>query len=286
MARDKILYYEDYRDEVEPVVAMHGKATYLEFLAYFYRRSLGQDLPEHIDGTGTPIAPAQVNAGRWLWQCIACRNAVQVSRDTPISICTRCGWQGWVNVQMPDNQQEIESELLRQPGYRLNTGFRHWIPSWTIEHLQQRTAKAEQYIRSGIPFPRKASIGGTRIWAVGEVLSAFNMNTYVSGPIDDLAGRDGPVELESALVLDSFTNTTRNALTAEAGMLIHNATTGRNEQYINEWEPNSKNHLTETGEHDNNLQQLNCNRNHSTHTWRHSKILVIFWKMYNCRCWL
>ena len=247
MARDKILCYEDYRDEVEPVIAMHGKAEYIDFLAYFYRRSLGQDLPEYVDGPATPVVSTQVNAGRWLWQCVACRNAVQVSRDIDRSLCTRCGWQGWVKVQMPNHREEIENELLQQPGFRLNTGFRHWIPSWTLAYLQQRTTIANQYIKSGIPFPRKASIGGARIWAVGEVLSAFNLNTFVSGPIDDLAGRDGPIELESALVLDSFTNATRNALTAEAGMLIHNATTGRNEQYTNEWEP-IFNSSTETGE--------------------------------------
>ena len=71
---------------------------------------------------------------------------------------------------------------------------------------------------------RAASIGTPRTWSVGEVLTAANMNTYIREIQRDLIGTNGPIEFLNALVAASLTTAERNALTAQAGMLLYNST--------------------------------------------------------------
>ena len=53
--------------------------------------------------------------------------------------------------------------------------------------------------RAGKRLVRSLCIGATRVWADGEILTATNMNLYVSDVADDLAGRNGAIELEDSL---------------------------------------------------------------------------------------
>ena len=80
---------------------------------------------------------------------------------------------------------------------------------------------------------RALSIGTPRLWSVGEILTASNMNTYVSDILDDLKGTNGPIEYTDAIVVDSLTTTERNALTAANGMVIYNSTLSVFQRYEN-----------------------------------------------------
>ena len=77
---------------------------------------------------------------------------------------------------------------------------------------------------------------------VAEVLTAANMDTYVSDLIEDLAGRNGPVEYEGPIVIDSLTTTERDALVLTGtgglaasgnGLVIYNSTKAVFERYEN-----------------------------------------------------
>ena len=87
---------------------------------------------------------------------------------------------------------------------------------------------------------RSLSVATTKAWSVGEVLTAANMNSHVTNPIDDLVGRIGPntgggapVEFENAIIIDSLTTTERNALTVANGMMIYNSTLNVFQRYEN-----------------------------------------------------
>ena len=71
------------------------------------------------------------------------------------------------------------------------------------------------------------------LWAVGEILTASNMNTYISNILDDLKGTNGPIEYTDAIVVDSLTPTERDALTAVNGMVIYNSTLSVFQRYEN-----------------------------------------------------
>ena len=180
---------------------------------------------------GTPrLTPAFVNHGRWLWQCPDCLTAVQVSIDQSEAhpcCCPACFCEGFVKPSFPDNKAAIDAELLKQPGYRWNAPFRNWEPGWSLEYLQERTAKAQALLAAGATHVRAASIGSPRTWSVGELLTAANMNTYIREIQKDLIGTNGPVEFLSAIVPTSLTTTERNALTAPDGTLLYNSTLAR-----------------------------------------------------------
>ena len=108
--------------------------------------------------------------------------------------------------------------------------------------LEDRTAKAQESLDAGVPFPTSLSIGATRIWSVGEILTAANKNTYERTVLEDLAGRNGPVEYEGAIVIDSLTTTERDAITLTGtgglgasgnGLVIYNSTKAVFERYEN-----------------------------------------------------
>ena len=108
--------------------------------------------------------------------------------------------------------------------------------------LEDRTSKAQESLDAGVPFPTSLSIGATRIWSVGEILTAANKNTYERTVLEDLAGRNGPVEYEGAIVIDSLTTTERDAITLTGtgglgasgnGLVIYNSTKAVFERYEN-----------------------------------------------------
>ncbi len=138
-----------------------------------------------------------------------------------------------MDVMFPTNRVAIEAELMKQPGHRGFAPVRNWQPGWTLEYLQERTARANELIAAGVQFVRALSIGIPRLWSVGEILTASNMNTYISDILDDLKGTNGPIEYTDAIVIDSLTTTERDALTAANGMVIYNSTLSVFERYEN-----------------------------------------------------
>ena len=237
MPKDKILFFNDYQDDPFPIIGTPG-AEYLQWLRGIYKVWMGKDTPD-IPEVRASSVKAIVNAGRWLWICLACNSAIPVELGQP-SICPQCGWQGWVDVVLPRNRKAIENELLKQPGHRSRTAIREWKPGWPMGHLQIRTKKAQAALAAGTINVSSLSVAATRLFAVSEVLTAANMNTHISNPIDDLVGRlrndntgGDPVEFENAIVIDSLTTTERNALTAANGMMIYNSTLNVFQRYEN-----------------------------------------------------
>ena len=90
--------------------------------------------------------------------------------------------------------------------------------------------------------PRLYQLVRPRTWSVGEILTAANKNTYERTVLEDLAGRNGPVEYEGAIVIDSLTTTERDAITLTGtgglgasgnGLVIYNSTKSLFERYEN-----------------------------------------------------
>lgn len=251
---DKVIQFDDLVQEKAYVdrAARGGLPNnYINLLSTLYQQEHGERIPplppatidardsddESAVGTRagiTKTVDAFVNGGRWLWQCQACNSAIYVKEGSP-SICPICAFDGWVNVAMPAEKDDIEAELLRQPGFRGHSPIRNWRPGQSLSVLRMRTRVAQRKIAEGVPFPRSLSIGATRTWAVAEILTASNMNTYISDVLDDLAGRNGEAQIEGPikvndgsgqyLELPTLTTTQRNALTAADGMMIYNSTT-------------------------------------------------------------
>ena len=234
---DAIYTYQNYTEDSRPRLQFPTRTgrrtTYSQWLEHNYRLHHDDDRPAAA-AFPTP-APAIVNHGRWLWQCPACLTAVQICADQngaalPL-YCPACFGQGFVQPTFPPDRAAIEEELMRQPGYRWNAPFRNWEPGWSLAYLQARTAAAQAQLDAGATYVRAASIGTPRTWSVGEVLTAANMNTYIREIQKDLIGTNGPVEFLSALVPASFTTAERNALTAQAGLLLFNSTLNLLENY-------------------------------------------------------
>ena len=173
MPTDKIMSWPDYAEDRNPAFALPKSAltSYRAYLTHLYQQNFGEAIPPIPDAM--PSTPVHVNVGRWVWQCQACRAAVPVQQGEPL-ICYQCGTGGWMMPAFPINQASIEEELLRQPGRRLFAPIRNWRPGWEVAYLQGRTQRANEAIAAGNPFPRSLSIGATRVWAGGEVLTASN----------------------------------------------------------------------------------------------------------------
>ena len=254
MANDKVLVHSDYRDDPLKLLD-RAHMDYVPWLDAMHQVHRGQDAPD-IPITRTGQVEALINSGRCLWVCPACNSVTPVENrpsTTPVgntgtgatwdltptpahyghpSICVQCG-SDWVDVIFPTNLADIEAELMKQPGHRGFAPVRNWQPGWTIEYLEERTARANVLIAAGVNFVRALSIGTPRLWSVGEILTASNMNTYISDILDDLKGTNGPIEYTDAIVIDSLTTTGRNALTAMNGMLIYNSTLNVFQRYEN-----------------------------------------------------
>ena len=217
-----------------------AQLSYPQWLTKMHQIHRGED-PLEVPASISTSVDAFVNAGRWLWMCVACNSAITAEAGQP-SICVECATQGWVNVVFPSNREEVEAELLKQPGHRAHAPIRQWRPGWGMSVLEDRTAKAQESLDAGVPFPTSLSIGATRVWSVGEILTAANKNTYERTVLEDLAGRNGPVEYEGAIVIDSLTTTERNAITLTGtgglsasgnGLVIYNSTKAVFERYEN-----------------------------------------------------
>ena len=202
MPADAILTFPDYviGNEGDPGVELvmpEYSRHYAGYLDYWYNQRRGEPLPAiDIDAIGEAVL--EVNHGRWVWQCPGCYNG-ELVQDEQVVICFNCAVGGWKAPIWPENRAEIEAELLQQPGYRLLAPVRNWKPGWSMDYLRERTAKAHLLLSQGASLVRALSIGTTRIWEDAEVLTAANMNLYVSGIMDDLAGRNGEQELEDSL---------------------------------------------------------------------------------------
>ena len=247
MPKDKILVYHDYQDEPFPRLSNASK-EYVSWLRDMYELFRGEQMPNIPDERETSVK-AFVSAGRWLWQCLGCNSAIPAEDRLPTSelpshyghpsICPECATQGWVDVVFPRIRRTLEDELLKQPGRRANAPIRDWKLGWKMRDLHQRTTKAQSLLAAG-KHVRSLSVATTKAWSVGEVLTAANMNSHVTNPIDDLVGRIGPntgggapVEFENAIIIDSLTTTERDALTATNGMLIYNSTLNVFQRYEN-----------------------------------------------------
>ena len=204
MPTDTILTWPDYRDEPRSnpaYILPRGVTDYGDYLRHYYQQVQGRPAPSVPTGT-LPEAVAEVNCGRWIWQCPACGTGLPLQGGSPV-ICPACGTGGWHEVAWPANLSDIEAELLKQPGRRLIAPVRMWKPGWTMEDLKDRTQAAALLVAQGARLVRALSIGATRTWTLGEVPTASNFNTYISDPIDDLSGDNGPIELRDSLrVLD------------------------------------------------------------------------------------
>ena len=239
MADDKIIQHSHYKEDPLPRLEF-SNLGYSAWLTKMHQIYQGEDPPEVPASISTSV-DAFVNAGRWLWMCVACNSAITAEVGQP-SICVECSTQGWLNVVFPSNREEIEAELLKQPGHRAHAPIRQWRPGWGMSVLEDRTARAQAAVDAGVPFPVSLSIGATRIWSVGEILTAANKNTYERTVLEDLAGRNGPVEYEGPIVIDSLTTTERNAITLTGtgglgasgnGLVIYNSTLNVLQRYEN-----------------------------------------------------
>ena len=207
MPNDAIMVWSSYAEERRPHFTLPPSAmrSYRAYLTYLYTLNHDEappDVPDTLEPTEVFI-----NVGRWLWQCQVCGGAVPVEPEEPV-ICYQCGTGGWKMPAFPINKESIEEELLRQPGRRVFAPLRNWKPGWTVAYLQGRTEKANAAIARGNPFPRSLSIGATRAWAGGEVLTASNKNTFESAVMDDLAGRNGRTDQEDAMRIKDGTDAT------------------------------------------------------------------------------
>ena len=239
MADDKIIQHSHYKEDPLPRLEF-SNLGYSAWLTKMHQIYQGEDPPEVPASISTSV-DAFVNAGRWLWLCVACNNATVCEVGQP-SICVECATQGWVNVAFPSNREEVETELLKQPGHRAHAPIRQWRPGWEISVLEDRTTRAQAAVDAGVLFPTSLSIGATRIWSVGEILTAANKNTYERNVLDDLSGDNGPIEYRGPIVIDSLTTTERNAITLTGtgglgasgnGLVIYNSTKAVFERYEN-----------------------------------------------------
>ena len=242
MAEDKILHFADHHDETAAAISLpsHVRA-YRDYLEHFHQAEQDADLPELPDEFPEAKAVARVNQGRWLWRCVGCNSATLLDADEEYSICPRCGFNGWMEVDWPDNKSEIEAELLKMTGdglgKRLAATVREWRPGWTLEYLEERTKKALELSKKGGRV-RALSIGARRIWTVGEILTADHMNTYLSDIQDDLAGANGIIELETDPVNNVgglrppvLTTAQRTAMTAIEGTVVWDSDLSRQMAY-------------------------------------------------------
>ena len=196
MPADTILFYEDYERERPRRFSIAANSNYLEYLVQVWRTYQDDAFPE-LASKPSEIVQAFVNHGRWVWQCEDCLSAYPVDR-CGVGICVVCPTD-WVSIHIPDYANVIEDTLLSMPGHRLNAPVRNWRPEWPPEMLAERAKIAIEKQKSAKGTLVGLSIRATRTWLVGEILTATNMNVYVSGTDDDLAGRNGAVEFENSI---------------------------------------------------------------------------------------
>lgn len=75
---------------------------------------------------------AQVNYGRWLFDCGGCRAGVLASREWGLGLCCQCGGV-YEDVEFPENAEEIEAVLGRRP----NLSNQNWTVGETLKDLER-----------------------------------------------------------------------------------------------------------------------------------------------------
>lgn len=204
MPADAILTYADYANDPRPML-QNSDLDYTTWLQKQYRMLQGRAAPLQPMTPTLPAAVAFVDGGRWIWQCGDCGAGVPASQAGVLTICPACG-DDWMSQKFPANQDEIETELLKQPGFRGNAPVRLWHTGMTVADLRERTAKADALKKQGVSRVRALSIGQTRTWSVGEILTAGNKNTFEKDVLRDLAGRNGRIDLENTVRVKTGTS--------------------------------------------------------------------------------
>jgi len=195
---DRILTYDDFREDVRPDIEM-AHLSYRQWLAFWCHHFNGQDLPPDPGDGNRGVAKAIVESGRWIWDC-GCGSGIVVAEGQP-SICPYCLGSGWVDVVMPANRKQIERILLRMPGRRARAALRDWHFDWPDGRLEDRLRRADEKRAQGDHNPISLSIAPTVAYVVGQYLSATTLRNHVNRPIRDTAGEFGSIELEDTLQL-------------------------------------------------------------------------------------
>jgi len=196
---DGLVYWES--DAVEYVSA----SSYKESLQAVSPHQL-PDMPS--DTSGLDEVHPLVNHGRVLWYCSACDNAVPVEKGSPV-ICPVCPGAVWQAVR--EIESSVEDLILSIPGYRSRAHLRN-TPNLdgtpdVLGVIRGIVAKAQE--AGATAESRNLSIGIPRAWAVNEILTAANMNTYISEILKDLAGTNGLIEFTNSASFSGGLSTSR-----------------------------------------------------------------------------
>ena len=190
---DAILMWSHYRRLAGGHAGWYNQPSYMAYVTEL----CGGGLPA---ATGPAVA-AFVNCGRWLWQCRDCLTALLAEFGEASSACPVCSVQ--VPVVWPPHKQAIEAQLLKVPGHGQRAPLRNWRPGVSIAALKRLVRRTRKLQRQAGRFAllTHASIAPARVWEYRELLSATNMNLHLGGPMDDLAGRNGVIEVEDSVEL-------------------------------------------------------------------------------------
>ena len=203
MAEDKILVFEDYRDDKRPILA-YADLSYDSWFERIWTANQDGVLPDKAAATGSE--PAFVSSGRWLWQCRACMTAYQAQQGE-LGICAEMCGGNWRTIVFPDNQAAIEAELLKQPGYRHISPVRHWLPHMSLSDLEYRTARAEELKAEGVDPITHLSLSTPHLFVANSTLFASQLNSN-RATIQELSGRSGRVDVENAVRVKTGTSHT------------------------------------------------------------------------------
>ena len=136
-AVDKIVEFED----------LHQHGNLVGFLTHHSIKA-GRGAPPAIpSGELLKSVRARINQGRWIADCPTqgCGGALLVSVALPLFWCPYCGNAAlggeWLGVRFPGNKTEIESTLVKRPGWRERAVTRNWSPGETITALIRENNK-------------------------------------------------------------------------------------------------------------------------------------------------
>ena len=198
MPGDKILTYTDYLEEPRKVLRTPRTYTYEQFLGFLRADAHGEELPPLVEPLSS--IPAYVDKGRWVWVCGGdCGGTSIIVDNKAASICPECVAPEWVRPSFPTNRAEIESYLLRMPGYRLRSPVRDWRLWWPISKLQGRLRRANELRQQRIDPITALSIPSSRDWVAGETATAPLFRQYITEIQRALSGESGVIQLENSL---------------------------------------------------------------------------------------
>ena len=144
-----------------------------------------------------------INHARWMITCDYCGQHVWASKQILLYVCPHCTVSIWYKVVFSDNADEIEQLLNQRPRIASLAPLLNWDASQTIAQLQEENeliaAKPDNQLA------RSLSVGATHNWISGELLTAAQMNTFLTEILKDLIGRNGVVEIEHLFKLFGIT---------------------------------------------------------------------------------